>query len=198
MGKRSSNADKQYQSGFPALRYFSREPGAGVATNRGGEPLIRCEQPSIERLRQRNVDSIVGGEIAPQIPDPDQEEIMRVAANRKVSKVGQRLMAAMRVDLTHRSIATQDLRNFDIKQVRCMQGLPRLTEQPRLYRFRSGGAEKDFQQRRCIDNDHRRSRSVRTASPGETDGVTGVRRSTRARSSSSVGRSATCRISQSK
>jgi len=72
---------------------------------------------------------------------------MRVPANRKVSEVGKCRTAALFIDFTDRSVTAKDLRNFDIKQVRRVQGLPRLVEQPPFHCFRCRRAKKDFQQR---------------------------------------------------
>jgi len=118
-----------------------------VATNRGGEPLVAREQSCIQRFREGNIDAVIGGEIAPQIPDPRQKEMMRIPANRKVSEIGKCRTAALLVDFTDRGVTAKDLRNFDIKQVRRVQGLPRLMEQLGFYHFGCRRTEKNFQQR---------------------------------------------------
>src|ERR1700728_771989 len=123
---------------------------------------------------------------------------MPVTTNGKVHKISKGHLAALFVDFTHCGIATENLRHFDIEEVRRVQGLRRLAEKTRFHRSRSRRAEQDFQQRGCIDDDHWRSRSVRIASAGAMEGATRERRSRRARSSSMVGRSATSRISFSK
>jgi hypothetical protein len=53
---------------------------------------------------------------------------MRVPANRKVGKIGKGRAASLPIDFTSRCVATEDLRDFNVKQVRRVQGLPRLTE----------------------------------------------------------------------
>ena len=58
-----------------------------------------------------------------------------------------------------------------------------------------GGIECFGERDRRVENDHRLSRSARTARAGETDGVGKLRVLSRARSSSIEGRSATRRIS---
>ncbi len=123
---------------------------------------------------------------------------MRVTTNGKVHKISEGHLAALLIDLIHCGIATEDLRHLDIEEMRRMQGLSRLAEKTRFHRSRSRHAKKDFQQHRCIDDDHRRSRSVRIASAGVMESAIRERLSRRARSSSTVGRSATSRISLSK
>ena len=60
-------------------------------------------------------------------------------------------------------------------------------EQPPPDSLRRRRSQQRLEQRRSVDDDHRRSRSARTASRRSTEGVTGGRRSSRARSSSIVG-----------
>ena len=50
---------------------------------------------------------------------------MRVSAERKVSEVGESRAAAFAVDLALCRIPANDLRNFDIEQMRRMQRLSR-------------------------------------------------------------------------
>jgi hypothetical protein len=53
-----------------------------------------------------------------RIPDPRQKEIMRVSAQAKVSEAGESRAAAFAVDLAPCRIPADDLRNFDIEQMR--------------------------------------------------------------------------------
>ena len=79
---------------------------------------------------------------------------MRVTTNGKVYKISKGRVAALFIDLTDCGIATEDLRHFDIEEVRRMQGLPRLAEKTCFHGSRSWRAKKDVQQRGCIDDDH--------------------------------------------
>ena len=56
-------------------------------------------------------------------------------------------------------------------------------------------SQEDFQEDRRVENDHRLSRSARTARIGDIDGVTAERPLNLARNSSTDGRSAMRRIS---
>lgn len=122
---------------------------------------------------------------------------MRVPADGKIRQIGQRRTAAFVIDFPNCGVAAENLRHFDIKQVRRVQCL-RCIEKTPFHRFRSWRAKQDFQQCRCVNDDHCRSRSMRTASLGVMEGTTGRRRAKRARSSSKVGRFATSRISLNK
>ena len=115
---------------------------------------------------------------------------MRISPQGKVREVGERQTAARAIDFAAQSVAPDHLRDFDIEQMRRVE---RLTggEQPILHGFRRRSAQKGFEQRRSVDDDHARSRSARTASAGGTEGAVSVRLRKRARNSSIVGRSAT-------
>ena len=94
-----------------------------MVPGRGGEALVARQQRRVERFGKGDVDGIIGGEIVSQIPDPRQKEIMRVSAERKVGEVGESRATAFAVDLALCRIAADDLRNFDIEQMRRMQRL---------------------------------------------------------------------------
>lgn len=113
---------------------------------------------------------------------------MRIAPHCEVRQVGESQAAAFSTDISVRGVAPDNLSDFHIQQMRRME---RLTgrEEPTLYRFRRRRPEKSLEQRRRVDNDHPRSRSIRTASAGDTDGAVSARLRKRARNSSIVGRS---------
>ena len=162
-----------------------------------GHASVARHQRRVERLGERNIGGVIGRQIVPQLPNSRQQEIVRVAAQREIRKVVEREAAAFAVDLAVRSIASDHLCDFDIEQVRRVK---RLTgaEQPGFDRVRVRGSQENLEQRRGVDDDHARSRSARTASAGGTEGATCVLLRKRARNSSSVGRSATRRISSSR
>jgi hypothetical protein len=168
-------------------------------TSRGSrQPAVAGEQRGAERLREGDIDGVIGGEIAPQLPDTRQKKIMRISPNRKVREIGERLIAAFSVDLAGGRIPAKNLRHFDVDEMRRVQRFPRLREKAHSDRLRCRCPKQDLDQCGCVDDDHRRSRSARTASAGATEGVTADRRSRRLRKSSIVGRRATSRISPSK
>jgi hypothetical protein len=93
-----------------------------MMASRSGETLVARKQRSVERFGKGDVDGIIGREIVPQIPDTRQKEIMRVSAEGEVSESR---AAAFAVDLALCRIPADDLRNFDIEQMRRMQRLLR-------------------------------------------------------------------------
>src|SRR5690348_9893837 len=175
------------------LRQFDPRAMAGG----GGKAAVAGHQWRLERLGQRNIGSVIGRQVVPQLPYARQQEIMRISPRGKVGQIRQGYAATLALDFSSRSVTADDLRNFDIEQVRRVERLAG-REQPVFNGPRGRGLEKRFDQRRRVDNDHVRSRSARTASAGATDGLVSVRPRRRARNSSSVGRSAAWRISLSR
>ncbi len=93
---------------------------------RRGETFVAREQRSVEGFGKSHVDSIVRGEIVPQIPDPRQKEIVRISVDGKVREIGESRAAAFAIDLAIRRISADHLRDFDIEQMRHVQRLSRV------------------------------------------------------------------------
>jgi hypothetical protein len=87
------------------------------------ETPIACEQHSIERFGKGDVDSVVRREIVPQIPNARQKETMRISLQRKIREIGDGSAAAFAIDLAIRRIPTDDLRDFHVEQMRCVECL---------------------------------------------------------------------------
>ena len=163
----------------------------------GGQTFIARQQWRLERLGQRDIGGVIGRQIAPQFPNARQKEIVRISPQGKVREIGKSHAAALALDFALRGVAPDHLRDFHIKQVGRMERLTR-GEQPIFHRLRRWSTEKGFKQSRSVDDDHARSRSARTAWADDAVRIVSVRLCNRAFSSSSVGRSATCRISLSR
>ena len=86
-----------------------------------GERRVASEQWRAEGFRQSDVRRIVSGQIVAQFPNPGQEEVMRVAGQREIRKILQRLKRARGVKIARARIATEDLRNLEIQKVRRMK-----------------------------------------------------------------------------
>lgn len=119
---------------------------------------------------------------------------MSVPADGKINKVVESLLPSQRTHISTRAQTAQHLRNFEIKDLRSKQGNATIEQSP-LDTGGNGGAQKNFDQGRRVNHDHRMSRSIRIMSAGDTLGFTGVRVSSRSRISATVGLSADCRIS---
>ena len=158
-----------------------------------GEPLIVSQKRRIERFSQRQIDGIISAEIVPKFPYAGQKNIVWMSPQRKDRQIDKHGPTAIRVHLSRHRIPANDLGDFDIDQVRRMKSMTATEQLPPdgLCRRRT---QQHLDQRRGVDDDHRLSRSARTARTGSTEGVTTVRLSNRARISSIVGRSATSRI----
>ncbi len=111
---------------------------------------------------------------------------MRVTNNRKVGQVGKCLLPSPWRQFTGQHIATQDLCDLKIKQMRRVKRLAGF-QKPHLNIGRGGRSQEQLNDRRSVHNNHRLSRSSRIIWAGETIGRTGVRARSRWRSPSRVG-----------
>ncbi len=122
---------------------------------------------------------------------------MRIARNRKVNEIGEGFGASFSGDCGRAHVAAQDLRDFEVDQMRSMQrlvgGKYKAVDAP-------GGGRLQENLKNCgsIDNDQRLFLSARTAAAGAGCGRTGWRFESRFRISSRVGRSMAWRSSRSR
>ncbi len=100
--------------------------------------------------------------------------VVRPAAQPKRREVVERLAAPDARNLTSGCVTAKHLSDFEIDEMRRVQRLARL-EQPPLDTRRGRRAQQNFEEGRSVDDDHRASRSSRTASAGSGEGETGVR-----------------------
>jgi hypothetical protein len=114
--------------------------------NGASQSPVTCEQTRIEGLGESHIDGVIGREVASQIPDPRQQEVMRISANGKIGKVGKSRSTALVVEGALGGITAKDLYNFDVQKVRRMQSLLR----PEKTSFNCGGprrAKNNFKHR---------------------------------------------------
>ena len=95
---------------------------------------------------------------------------MRVALDRQRLEIGKSLIAAALIKVPRQCVAAQDLRDLDIKEMWGVKCFARRTQTCSLLTA-SRCVQEKFQDRRSIDDDHRASRSLRTASAGEIRGT---------------------------
>ncbi len=158
--------------------------------------LVAGEERRVQRLGERDVSRVASGQVAAKLPHARQEEFVGIAVKGERGKVVERLAGTIGGDLACRRISAQD-RSLDVDEMRRVERFSR-GEHPIFDGWRSRGAQKRFEQRRSVDDDHSESRSARTASACSGDGDDALRVASRARNSSIVGRSAPSRISASK
>lgn len=90
---------------------------------RSSKPFVASKQGSVECFGQCHVHGVISRKIVPQMPYAQQKEIVRMSVQGKVSEVGESHAAAFRIDLAVRSIPPNDLSNFDVEQMGCVQCL---------------------------------------------------------------------------
>lgn len=114
---------------------------------------------------------------------------MRISSHRKIEEVRQSIITAVCRNSRRTHKTAQDLGDFQVNEVRGMQGLIRRKDQPAnpasCFRL-----QEDFQDRRSVNDDQRRLfLSARMAAAGETWSCTGRRLKSRFCISARVGRS---------
>lgn len=122
---------------------------------------------------------------------------MGIAVQREIREILQRLERARPRQFARAFISAKHLRNFEIDQVGRVKGLV-FGEQPGCDPEARRRIQQNFDQDRCVDDDHRCSRSARTARAGGTFGLTADRVASLSFNSKGVGRSAICAISWSR
>src|SRR5437016_13670773 len=122
---------------------------------------------------------------------------MRITIERKVAQILQRLLPALSGNRLIPDITAQHLGHLDVEEMGRVER--HLRRENTFFNSNSGWSlQKPFDGRRRVQDNHRASRSRRTASAADTGAVTLARRRKRSRSSAMVGRSARQRISVSR
>jgi len=94
------------------------------------ERAISCDERCIQRLRKSEIRRVVSRQAVPHLPDALEQHEMGIAGERKVGEVGESFRAALSGDGARALISAQDLRNFEIDQMRSMQRLVRCKKVP--------------------------------------------------------------------
>src|SRR6266487_3156889 len=96
----------------------SDELDAQLMSGCSGQPPVTCEQRGIKRFREGHIDSVIGCEAIPQIPDARQKKIVRIPSNWKIREVRESLAAALSIDIAGGCIPAENLCHFDINEMR--------------------------------------------------------------------------------
>lgn len=92
---------------------------------------------------------------------------MRIAIERQIAEILKGFPPAVGSEPSLPNMPAQDLSYFDVEEMRCVQRLR--ARKDALVDLESGwGLEKPFDNSRSVENDHRASRSPRTASAAFT------------------------------
>ena len=119
---RASGAREAGRGGEQASRAVASEEldPRGVSAG-GGEGRVPCHEGSRQRFREGDVGRIVRRDVVPELPDPGQQHVVRVATQGQRGEVLQRLGAARGVELRGERVSAQDLGHFEIQQVGSVQ-----------------------------------------------------------------------------
>jgi hypothetical protein len=93
-------------------------------TGGSGESGIARDERRAERLRQRDVDGVVGREVVAKLPDARQQPIVRMALQGQIEEVHQQLIPPIRTNVPTRCMPADDLRNLGVKQMGDMHRKP--------------------------------------------------------------------------
>src|SRR5438128_12472634 len=93
---------------------YSHQLDACAMPRRTGEAVVASDQRRTERLRERYINGIVGGQVMPQIPDSGQKKTVRIAGQRKVGENLESCAAAFAGDLAADCVTAARVGNLDI------------------------------------------------------------------------------------
>jgi len=95
---------------------------------RGGECPVASQERRTENFSEGDVGGVIGREVTAQFPDTLEERPMGVAFERHLSKGYERLTGALWRHLAGCLIAPQNLRNFQVDQVRSVEFFVRVEQ----------------------------------------------------------------------
>jgi len=84
---------------------------------------ISCNERSIQGFSKSQVSGVIGGKTVPHLPDSRKQDVVRVTGERKLNKVAESFGAAVRRYSGRAHVAAQNLRDFQVNEVRSMERL---------------------------------------------------------------------------
>jgi hypothetical protein len=163
---------------------------------RGGDFAIAGQKDGVERFRKRDVHRIVCRKCIAEFPNAGQEEIVCVTIDGEVAEILKGFLSSLRGELLLPDGTPQYLSHFKVKKMGSVQRFG--SRKDSFVDFDPGRSfEKPFDCGGRIEDDHRESRSRRTASAPDMP-ATAERWRMRSRNSATVGRSARRRTSASR
>jgi hypothetical protein len=87
-------------------------------TGCGGETLIEREEGGFEALGERHVSSVVCREVFPESPDSQEQDVVLMAHEAKVSEVVERQARTLGAEGAGRDISAKGLHDFEVQEVR--------------------------------------------------------------------------------
>jgi hypothetical protein len=195
-----SVAEDTVANGFRTRQTRSPNPSYNLDTHlasRSCQRTVSCNERSVQRLGKSQVSGVISRQSVPQLPNAGEQDEMWIAGERKIEEIGDRFGSPFSGDNGRAHVAAQNLRDFQVDEVRGMQRLVGGKDEAAHTRS-FGRLEKNLKDRGSVDDDQRLFLSARTAAAGAGRGRTGWRLASRLRISSSVGRSRAWRSSRSR
>ncbi len=84
---------------------------------------VSCDERSIQRFSKSQIGGVISGETVPHLPDARKQDEMWIAGKRKINEIGESFGAAVSGDDCGAHVAAQDLRDFQVDEMRSMQRL---------------------------------------------------------------------------
>jgi hypothetical protein len=131
------------------------------------------------------------------LPDAGKKNQMGVSMEREIREIRERLSGPVGGDHSRAKVAAQDLGDFNIQEVRSMQGLAG-SKNTLAHTWCNRRLQENLQDCGSVYDNQRFFLSARTAAAGAGRGRTFLRPASRLRISSRVGRSSDWRISRSR
>src|SRR5579862_1978083 len=105
----------------PKVR-LSRAVGQGATsyhldphlTPRSCQRPISCDERSIQGLSKSQISGVISRKTVPHLPDAREQDVMRVAGERKAKQIGESFGTALGGDDGRAHVAAQDLRDFQV------------------------------------------------------------------------------------
>jgi hypothetical protein len=119
----------------------------------------------IQRFSKGQISGVISRQTVPHLPDTSEQNEMRIAGEWKVDEIGESFGAPFSGDDGRAHVTAQDLRDFQIDQMRSMQRLVG-GEDEAVHTPSGGRLEENLKNRGSVDDDQRLFLSARTAAAG--------------------------------
>ena len=93
--------------------------------NGGCQGRIAGHKRSLEGFGEGEIDRVVRRDVVAELPNPRQEKAVRVAHERKVREVFERLKTSDGIELARSRVAPEHLGHLQVQEMRCVQRLAR-------------------------------------------------------------------------
>lgn len=147
---RLSRRARRANVSFPSENLDPGEMARGAA-----DSGIPREESGVQGLGQSYVGGVVGGEVLPQGPDPGQQDAMGIPLDGEVREGLEGQGSPRLCHLPSRDETAQGMGDFDIQEVRRVKRRA-YGEEAFADRGTDRGLQKDFQDGRGVEDDHRR------------------------------------------